>query len=108
MVLINNVSLNYPKKRVSVPTQQSFNSAYMEETVHDLTTKIRQRKKSMTSTDKEEVEGSFNLKKSIGNNMYTLFYYNISEFAGNLEGIIDEGTYKTIIQNMHKLGLKAQ
>ena len=34
----------------------------MEEDVHGLTIKIRQRKKSMTSTDKEEIEGSFNLK----------------------------------------------
>ena len=40
--------------------------------------------------------------------MYTFFYYDISEFAENLEGIIDEGTYTTTIQNMHKLGLKAQ
>ena len=40
--------------------------------------------------------------------MHNLFYSNISEFAGNLEGMLDEGTYKTIIQNMHKLGCKAQ
>ena len=32
------------QKRVSVPTQQYFNGAYMEETVHDITTKIKQRK----------------------------------------------------------------
>ena len=37
-ILIKNVSLNYSKKRVSVPTQQYFNGAYMEETVHDITT----------------------------------------------------------------------
>ena len=61
-ILIKNVSLNYSKKRVSVPTQQYFNGAYMEETVHGITTKMRQRKKSMTWTSKEEVEGSFNLK----------------------------------------------
>ena len=59
-ILIKNVSLNYSKKRVSVPNQQYFNGAYMEGTVRDLTTKNRQRKKYMTSTDKEEVEGSFN------------------------------------------------
>ena len=35
---------------------------YMKETVHDLTTKTRQRKKSMTFTNKEEVEGSLNKK----------------------------------------------
>ena len=40
--------------------------------------------------------------------MHTLFYSNISEFAGNLEGILDEGTYKTTIQNMYKLFRKAQ
>ena len=28
-ILIKNVSLNYSKKRVSVPTQQYFNGAYM-------------------------------------------------------------------------------
>ena len=39
--------------------------------------------------------------------MYTLLYLNISGFAGDLEGIIDEGTYKTSIRNMHKLGWKA-
>ena len=39
--------------------------------------------------------------------MYTFFYSNISEFVGDLEGMIDEGTYKTSIQNMHKLGCKA-
>ena len=60
-VLIKNVSLNYSKKVVSVPNQHYFNGAYMEETVHDISTKTRQRK-SMTSTNKEEVEGSFNLK----------------------------------------------
>ena len=38
----------------------------------------------------------------------TLFYSNISKFAGNLEGMNDEGTYKTTIHNMHKLGWKAQ
>ena len=40
--------------------------------------------------------------------MHTLFYSNISEFDGNLEGMLYEGTYKTTINNMHKLGCKAQ
>ena len=40
--------------------------------------------------------------------MHNLFYSNISEFARNLEGMLDKGTYKTTIQNMHKLGWKAQ
>ena len=47
-------------------------------------------------------------KNPRSNNMYTLFYSNVSEFAGNLEGMLDEVTYKTTIQNMHKLGWKAQ
>ena len=81
-ILINNISLNYSKKRVSVRTQQYFNGAYMEETVHDLTTKTRQRKKSMTYNEEEEFEGSFNLKNNGNNIMHTLFYSNISELAG--------------------------
>ena len=40
--------------------------------------------------------------------MHTFFYNNISEFAGNYEGVLDERTYKTTIQNMHKLGWKAK
>ena len=40
--------------------------------------------------------------------MHNLFYSNISELAGNWEGMLDEGTYKTTIQNMQKLGWKAQ
>ena len=44
-ILIKNVSLNYSKKIVSVTTQQYFNGAYMEETVHYITTKMIQRKK---------------------------------------------------------------
>ena len=69
----------------------------MEETVHDLTMKIRQRKKSMTATSKYEVGGYFNFKTRRDNVMYTLFYTNIYEFSGNLEGIIDEGVYKITI-----------
>ena len=107
-VLINNVLLDYSKRILSVPTQQYYNSAYMEETFHDLTTKIRQRKKSMKYTDKDYVEGYFNFKKYGSNNMHTFFYSNISEVSGNLEGTFDDGTYKTAIHNMHKLGWKAQ
>ena len=59
-IFIKNLSLNYCKKRVLVPTQQYFNGAYMEETVHDITTKTRQRKKLMAYTNEDEVEGSFN------------------------------------------------
>ena len=47
----------------------------------------------MTYTDKYYVEGFFNLRKSRRNNMHTLFYSNISGFAGNLEGVLDEETY---------------
>ena len=80
-----------------MPTQQYYSGAYMKENVHDLTTKIRQRKKYITSTDKETVEGSLNSKKIRSNNMHTFFYYNISGFSGNLEGMLDGGQYKTTI-----------
>ena len=60
-------------------------------------------KKAMTCNDKEEVEGSFNGKKIGTNPMHTFFYSIVSDFADNLEGMLDEGIQKTIIQNMHKL-----
>ena len=40
--------------------------------------------------------------------MHNLFYSNISEFSGNLEGMLDERRYRTTIKNMYKLGWKAQ
>ena len=95
--LLINFHCNNPKNRVSVPTQQYYNGACMEETVHDITTKNRQRKKPMTTTDKDEVEGYFNFKTTRNNIMYNLFYSNISEFSSNLQGMLDEGTYKTTI-----------
>ena len=80
----------------------------MEETVHDITTKMRQRKKSMTCTNKEMFEGTFNLTKPGNNNMRTFFYSNIYEFGENLERMMDEGNYRTTVQTMHKLSWKAQ
>ena len=62
----------------------------------------------MTCTNKEEVEGSFNLTKPGNNTIHAFFYSNISEFGGNLEGMLDEGRCRTTVQNMHKLGWKAQ
>ena len=50
----------------------------------------------MTTTDKENVELSFNLKTSRYNIMYNLFYLDIYEFVGDLEVMIDEGTFKNI------------
>ena len=35
--------------------------------------------------------------------MYNLFDWNISEFSGDLEGMIDEETYKGSIKNIHKI-----
>ena len=35
--------------------------------------------------------------------MYTLFYSNISEFAGDFKVMLDEETWKTSIWNIHKL-----
>ena len=40
--------------------------------------------------------------------MHTFFYSKISEFAGNLEGMLYEGKYRTTVQSIHKLGWKAQ
>ena len=40
--------------------------------------------------------------------MHTFFYSNISEFGGDFEGMMDETNYRSIVQNMHKLGWKAQ
>ena len=54
------------------------------------------------------VEGTFNLTKPGNNTMQTFFYFNISEFGGNLEGILDVGNYRTTVQTMHKFGWKAQ
>ena len=62
----------------------------------------------MTWTNKEEVEGSFNLTKPGNINMHNFLYNNISEFGGNLEGMLDEGNYRSTVQNMHKFCWKAQ
>ena len=62
----------------------------------------------MTSTDKDEVEDSFNLKIYRNNIMHTFIYSNISEFDGNLQGMLDDGSYKTTLQNMHNIGWKAE
>ena len=40
--------------------------------------------------------------------MYTFFYSNISEFAGNLGGMLDEVKYRTTIHNIHTFGWKAK
>ena len=40
--------------------------------------------------------------------MHTFFYSNISDFAGNLEGILDGGKYRTTVKHLHKFGWKAQ
>ena len=80
----------------------------MEEAVHDITIKMRQRKKSMTWTSTDIVQGSFNLTKPGNNTMHTFLNNNISEFGGNLEGMQDEGNYRSTVRNMHKFGWKAQ
>ena len=40
--------------------------------------------------------------------MHTFFYSNISEFAGNLKGMLYEEKYTTTIQNIHKFCWEAQ
>ena len=62
----------------------------------------------MTWTSTEIVQGSFNLTKPGNNTMHTLFYSSISEFGGNLEGMLDEGNYRTTVKKMHKFCWKAQ
>ena len=57
-IIIKNVSLNYSRKRVLVPTQQYLNGAYTEETVYNIITKISQKKKSMTCTNKEKLRAT--------------------------------------------------
>ena len=52
------------------------------------------KEKKITTTDIEDVDRFFNLNISRHNIMYTFFYSNISDFAGDLEGILHEGTYK--------------
>ena len=49
----------------------------MEENFYDLATKIRQRNKDITSTNKEDVGGSFNLKttKIIPCTLYFILIY---------------------------------
>ena len=61
----------------------------------------------MTHTDKDKVEGSFNIKTSKNNVIPTFFYSNISEFPEIFQVILNERTYKTTINNIHKLGLRA-
>ena len=79
----------------------------MEETVHVITTKNRQRKQLMTTTDKHEVEVYFNFKTSTYYIIYNFFDSDISEFGGHLEGMLDERMYKTNIQNMYNIGWKS-
>ena len=68
-----------------------------------ISTQKSDKEKSMTTTNKEYVEGSFNWKTSRHNIMYTFFYSNISEFAVELKGVLDEEKYQTSIWNIHKL-----
>ena len=40
--------------------------------------------------------------------MHTFLNNNISELGGNLEGMLDEGNYRTTVQTMHKFCWKTQ
>ena len=48
------------------------------------------------------------LKKLGNNTMHTFFNNNISEFGGDLEGMLDEINYRPTVHNIHKIGWKAQ
>ena len=89
-----------------VPNQQYYNGAYTEDTVHDITTKIRHLKKLQLLIEMQFRAPSIK-KQSRHNIMHILFYSNISEFSGNLQGMLHEERYKTSIKNMHKIGWKA-
>ena len=39
--------------------------------------------------------------------MYTFCYSNKSEFDWNFQGMLDEGRYKKSMQNIYKIGWKA-
>ena len=77
-------------------------------------------KQSMISPqelDKEQIQWQLLIKrcwvifqfKDIQTWYYVYFLlFKYTWVSGNLEGIIDEGTYKTSIKNMHKLGWKAK
>ena len=48
-ILIKNDTIDNSKDIVSKPTHKYYNGAYMEETVHDIIVKIRQRKNNYNS-----------------------------------------------------------
>ena len=48
------------------------------------------------------------MTKPVNNTMHTFFYSSISEFGVNLEGMLDEGKYRTTVKTFQKLGWKAQ
>ena len=62
----------------------------------------------MNCTNKEEVEGSFNLTKPGNNTMHNCLNNNISKFSGNLEGMPVEGNYRSTMKTMHTFGWNAQ
>ena len=48
----------------------------------------------MKSTSKDDVGGSFNIKRERENFMYTFLNTNLLQFSGNLEGFFGKGKYK--------------
>ena len=94
-------------KKVSVPSQQYFNGAYMEKPSIISPLNPDKGKNQWHVLVKNKLR-AYSIKNPGTNNIHTIFYSNISEFAGNLEEMLDDGTYKTTIQNMYKLVWKAQ
>ena len=72
----------------------------MEEEVHDPTMKLRQKRESMTTTSKTDVEGYFIMKTNRENSMYTILNKNISLFYGKWEGMFNEGIYKILFTRL--------
>ena len=70
----------------------------MEETVYDITLKIRQRK-IMRTNSKDDIEGSFDKKTKRKNVVCNFLNTHLSQFYRNSEGMFDKGNYKKTIKN---------
>ena len=56
-LVINNLSVDYKNKRVTISTQKYSHVANMEEYVHNLTLKTRQQNKFITPSNVDDTEG---------------------------------------------------
>ena len=75
----------------------------MEETVHDLTMKMIQRKITITNNSKDDVQGCFNIKTNKANVMYTFFIQIYLIFLEILKGCLMMGCTKMQRKNCTRL-----